>query len=170
MHRTHAEIADTGVGDGLVGLLGSVGRPPQQGPLRKVLPSGRRLPVGLAEVQDVGPEPARQLGGVVDADQDPVPTGHLPGHLQGSELGVGVHLLLADLHDVDTSRARRLEEVGQVTLALARVRAQVEARQPELCVESQQSSHRARLARRPRLSPRCGRSDPITTLLRWSGE
>src|SRR4029453_16007139 len=59
------------------------------------------------------------------------------------QLGLGFHVLLADLHDVDPPGKSRLQEAFEITLLFPSVRAQVEPGEAEACLQAHQHSHEA---------------------------
>jgi hypothetical protein len=139
--RAHAEIVDIAIGDRLFDLVGAVGGATEDRPLVQVLAGRRRVPVGLAQVQHVGVEPASKFGGVVDADNPLMLHRCVSGDLQGLQLSLRLQVLLPDLHDVHPAHERGGQELGQIALLLAGVGAEVEAGQPEPGVQPHQRGH-----------------------------
>lgn len=82
--------------------------------------------VALAEVQDVGADGVRDVGAVVDREELAVAAGALGEDPQVFEFLTGFHALVAELDDVDAAGEGGVEELGEVALPLACVRAQVE--------------------------------------------
>ena len=103
----------------------------------------RSRAVGLAEMQHVGLESSGQLRGIVHADDALVRSGGLAGYFESRQLGLRFHVLLADLHNIDTPSENRLQEALEIALLLSCVRAQVEPGEAEAGLQTHQRSHTA---------------------------
>ena len=82
--------------------------------------------VPLAQMQYVGSRRESDVRPVVDRQQLAVPLAGVREHLQRGQLVRGLHLLLAELHDVHATGQCGIQELFEVALLLARIRAQVE--------------------------------------------
>ena len=86
----------------------------------------RQIP--LAQMQYVGSRGESDVRPVVDRQQLAVPLAGVREHLKGRQLVRSLHLLLAQLHDVHATGQCGIQELLEIALLLARIRAQVETR------------------------------------------
>ena len=103
-----------------------MGRPPDQRRVADDATRDRHRQVVLAQVQHRGRGGERDVGAVVDGEQPAVAARRLGEDLQQPQLVGRLETLLAQLHDVDTGAEHRVEELLEIALPAARVRAQVE--------------------------------------------
>ena len=82
--------------------------------------------VSLAHVQHVGARGEGDVGSVVDREQRSAPVAGRAEHLEEGELFPRLQALLPKLDDVDAALENGVEEGGQVTLLLPRIRTQVQ--------------------------------------------
>ncbi len=82
--------------------------------------------VALAEVQHVGAGGVGDVRPVVDRQESAVPGAGVGEDLEVLQLLGGLHALVPQLHDVDPAGQDRVQELRQVALAPAGVRAEVD--------------------------------------------
>jgi len=103
-----------------------VRRPADQDVVAGYLPGHRYRQVVLPQVQDRSPARPGDVRAVVDRPQRAVPLRRRRERLQAAQLVAGLDALLPQLHDVDPVGQHGVEEVGEVALPLAGVRAEIE--------------------------------------------
>lgn len=88
-------------------------------------PGGGHRKVALAQVQHVGADGVGDVRPVVHREQRAVPTAGVREDGEVLQLLGRLHALVPQLHDVHAVRQDRVQEVGEVALAPAGVRAEV---------------------------------------------
>lgn len=121
-----AEVVHAGLGHGRVDLVLRVAGAADEHSLAEDGAGRGDGDVALAEVQDVGADGVRDVGAVVHGEELAVAACGLGENLEVFELLPRLHALVPQLDDVHACGQDGVEELGEVTLPLAGVRAEVE--------------------------------------------
>ncbi len=127
-HGAHTEIIDVDVRSCLIDLLGRVSRQAQSHGSTEKGPCRPERQVILTEVKDGASRSRRDVGAIIDRPQFAVPIGGFFQDVQDPELRSRFEGLVAKLDDVDSAGECRIDELGEVTLVGAGIRAQVQLR------------------------------------------
>ncbi len=87
--------------------------------------------VALTEVQDVRTRDPSKIGAIIDGQQRVMACAGISENLECRQLRPCLHALLPQLHDIDAGRQHRVQKFREVTLAFARVGAQVQQGAPQ---------------------------------------
>src|SRR3954462_2574582 len=124
---TGAEVVDAVLDRGSGGLRLGVRGAAYEDVVAEDRAGGGDGQVALADVQHTGARRVGDVGPVVDREELAVPRAGVGEDLEVFQFLGRLHALVAQLHDVDAPGQDRVQELAKVTLALAGVRAEIDA-------------------------------------------
>jgi hypothetical protein len=107
-----------------------------------------RCKIFLADVKHRGPRDRRDIGAIVDRPRFFVPLRNLAQHRQQLELLGSLDGLVSELDDVYATGVSGLQKLGEVSLGLSGIRAEV-----ELCIFNRHLNYDKRNLREPAPTP-----------------